>query len=184
VTGALTTVREHIARLRGIRARYPESLSSRIRQRLFANVLSTMNQQPGPDYERGLANIENPIIVPSRRSVLDAADTFLARDEALSNLIMSQDINGRDPNRQYIEGAEYDALSAAQRYWEDSVRDLLVALMAGGRPPWRWTVRRWARHVLWLRWYLREGAGGDAWASARRRRAQWPEPGMVDEPPF
>lgn len=177
-----------ITRLRGTRAPYPESLLSRIRRRLFANVLSTMNHQPGPDYERGLVNFyENPIVVPSRRAVLDAVDEVLARDEALSNLIMSLDPNGRDPDRQYPEDAEYAALDKARRLWEGSVQSLLVALMAGGRPPRRWAVRRWARHLLWLRWYLREGAGErrhGVWATTGVSQTASPDPDWSTEPPF
>jgi hypothetical protein len=159
----------------------------RVRSWLFSNVLTTMHQQPGPARERDLVSIENPIIVPSRRTVVDLVDEVLARRETVNDHIMGLDRNARDPDRLYIEDHEIGALEEAQRRWEVSVEDLLVALMAGGRPPRRWTVRRWSRHVAWLRWYLREGAGArrrTAWPTNGSTRASSPALVTVEEPPF
>lgn len=172
------------------------------RQRLFSSVPATLQQLAGPEHERSLlARIADPMTVPSRRAVTGCVDRLLACSQALENHTMCLDPNGRDPDHLHVEDAEIAALEEAQRRWEVSVEHLLVALVAGGRPPRRWTVRRWARRLARLRRYLRDGARhgahprtalGSFWAPAPVHTAAADEPwapplaatGAVTEDPF
>ena len=156
-------------------------------------------RKPRPDYEQFLLDlagwrlppaghgdpIENPRLVPSRRDVAGYVDEFLACDRPLDDHTMSLDSNGRDPDHLRIEDAEIEALERAQRRWERSAETVLLALMAGGRPPRRWAVRRWTRQLAWLGWNLRRRA-------CQLRQSADPSesavPGgtelFLDEPPF
>ena len=143
--------------------------------------------------EQMLSYSGNTIVVDSpsqvRRAVWDYFDAAHRYEEALHGLEfrLGDPAWHGDPaeeQRTHLDPARAAAETAAIR--------LIETLAEGGRPPRRWTLRRWTRRVRYLRWYLREQQwrpehrrrDGDPWAAAPIAGTTSPRCRCDDEPPF